>query len=65
MKKIVCDLCRKEITAADIHYNVPVTVDEDKIENLDLHGLCFVYFKQMARELMESENYTVNMENLE
>ena len=34
MKKIICDLCRKEITAADIHYNVPVTVDEDKIENV-------------------------------
>ena len=65
MKRTICDLCRKEIEPADIHYNIPVIVDEDKIENLDLHGLCFVYFKQMARELMESENYTVKMENLE
>ena len=61
MKKIVCDICHKEITPADIHVNFNISI-EDKVEQLDLHNICFMYFKRMAEELMKEENHTLNIE---
>lgn len=52
MKKIMCDICGKEITPADIHVNFNVNI-EDKVETIDLHSICFMYFKRMAEKLME------------
>lgn len=60
MKKIICDVCGEEITPADIHYTFNVDIDDKIVEQLDMHAICFIYFKKAAKELKESEEvYTV------
>lgn len=53
MNKIICDICKKEITPADIHVGLAITV-EDKQERLDLHSICFAHFKDGIKAIVES-----------
>lgn len=55
MKKVICDICGKEITPADIHINFNINI-EDKVETIDLHNICFNYFKRMAAQLIKEES---------
>ena len=47
MNKIICDICKKEITPADIHISFNIDV-ENKSERLDFHSICFAYFKDFT-----------------
>lgn len=54
MKQTICDICGKEITPADIHINLNVTI-ENKIETLDMHSLCFMHFKRAIKEIVNDD----------
>ena len=56
MKIYICDLCKKEITPADIRVSFPVEID-DKIKELsDMHSHCYYKFMAYARKnLIENE----------
>ena len=53
MNKIICDICKREITPADIHISFNIDV-ENKSERLDFHSICFAYFKDNLKVLIET-----------
>lgn len=53
MNKIICDICKKEITPADIHISFAINV-ENKHETMDFHSICFAHFKDNLKALIET-----------
>lgn len=54
MNKIICDICKKEITPADIHIRFNIDI-ENKADTLDMHSICFAHFKDAVKQIVERE----------
>lgn len=63
MKKIYCDLCKKEIKPEDLHTELPLNIGSKHFD-IDMHSACYYKFIQALREDLLGETYTVNAENL-
>lgn len=55
MKRIFCDLCRREIHAADIHTEIPLNVGGKEIQ-IDMHSACYYRFIRELGKMMEEED---------
>lgn len=54
MRKYYCDICKKEITPADIHISTDVKIGVyGKTETVDFHNLCWVKFKEAVKEMVD------------
>lgn len=62
MKKYICDLCKKEITPADIPTHFEINVGGKNFE-IDMHNHCYYKFIQTLKEDLLNET-TVDMKNI-
>ena len=49
MKKIYCDLCKKEIKPEDLHSEFPLNIG-GKHFDIDMHSACYYKFVRALRE---------------
>lgn len=54
MQKVICDICGKEISSADIHIRFNIDI-ENKADTLDMHSICFAHFRDAIRQIVERE----------
>ena len=52
MTKYYCDLCKKEITPADIHTSFDIKIG-NKIETVEMHNLCWIKLKEAVKEMIK------------
>ena len=55
MKRIFCDLCRREIHAADIYTEIPLNVGGKEMI-ADMHSACYYRFIRELGKMMEEED---------
>lgn len=52
MKKYYCDICKKEITPADIHTSFDIHIG-NKTETVNMHNLCWIKFREAVKEMIK------------
>lgn len=60
MKKIFCDICKKEIKPSDIHMQMDLRV-ADKKDTVDLHSTCYYKLLRTVKKLLDELNEDENI----